>query len=263
MNFKVKNADMFSVAGKTAVITGGAGGLGEAVCRAFADAGAYVAIIDVSEDGLKRVEANIGAQPGQAKYYKADVSKPEALERLMTELDADWDRYDILVNCAGINKRMPIFDFDQATMDAIWDINLKGLYNISRLVAQRMKETGGGRIINFGSFTAHQGLKYVSAYTASKCAVVGLTKVMAIEWAPYNILVNAVSPGFFVTPMNKATTSDENKTKWMLNNIALERLGMPEDVVGAVLFLAMPASGYITGINLFVDGGATAGGAGW
>jgi NAD(P)-dependent dehydrogenase (short-subunit alcohol dehydrogenase family) len=254
---------LFSVADKTVIVTGAAGGLGEQVCRAFGASGAHLALVDVDAEKLKALAQSIESESVKVRYYGADVRSVDSLNHLMEQLHRDWPRLDVLVNCAGINRRMPIFEFDDATADRLIDTNLKGLFQLSRRVAGQMKEQGGGRIINFGSLTTHMGLKNVSIMTATKCAVVGLTKVMAIEWAPYNILVNCVSPGFFVTPMNKDTIADEGKKAWMLDKIALNRLGEPEDIVGAVLFLASPAANYITGINLYVDGGATAGGRGW
>jgi NAD(P)-dependent dehydrogenase (short-subunit alcohol dehydrogenase family) len=168
-----------------------------------------------------------------------------------------FDRIDILLNNAGINIREMALDVTEEHWDRIMDVNLKGLFFTSQAVARVMKKRKYGKIINMSSHMAKIALPLRAAYCSSKGAVAQLTKEVALEWAPYNITVNAIAPSFFVTPMNEALFADEEMSRFISENTPLGRPGDPEELGGVVLFLASPASSFVTGHMLLVDGGYT------
>ena len=167
-------------------------------------------------------------------------------------------RIDILVNNAGVNIPADALDLTEADWDSVQDVNLKGLFFLSQRVARRMKADGGGRIINMASINGVVGYYKRAAYCSSKAGVVNLTRVLALEWAQYGINVNAIGPTFILTPMTQSTFDDPAQRQDLLGRIPLGRVGQPEDVVGAVVFLASPAAAMVTGHTLMVDGGWTA-----
>ena len=167
-------------------------------------------------------------------------------------------RIDVLVNNAGVNIPCDALDFTEADWDAVLDVNLKGLFFLSQRTARRMKETGGGKIVNIASQNGVVGYYKRAAYCSSKAGVVNLTRVLALEWARYGINVNAVGPTFILTPLTQSTFDDPVLREDLLKRIPIGRVGKPEDVVGAVVFLASPAADMITGHTLLVDGGWTA-----
>ena len=167
-------------------------------------------------------------------------------------------RVDVLVNNAGVNVPKDALDVTERDWDAVLDVNLKGLFFMSQAVGKRMKEMGGGKIVNMASQNGVVGYYKRAAYCSSKAGVVNLTRVLALEWAQYNINVNAVGPTFVLTPLTQSTFDDPVMRADLLERIPLGRVGQPEDVVGAVVFLASPAASLITGHTLLVDGGWTA-----
>jgi NAD(P)-dependent dehydrogenase (short-subunit alcohol dehydrogenase family) len=166
---------------------------------------------------------------------------------------------DILVNCAGINQREPILEVTPEAYDRIMRVNLRALYFLSQAAAQAMKENGGGKIINVGSLTSTIALSEVSVYGCTKSAVAQLTKTMAVEWAQYNIQVNAIGPGFMRTPLSDPVWENPTRRRWMEDRIPARRGGQPDELVGVVILLAAQASSYISGQIIFVDGGFLAG----
>ncbi|MEP9390045.1 SDR family oxidoreductase [Mesorhizobium sp. KR9-304] len=161
-----------------------------------------------------------------------------------------------------MNKRQPILDVDESTYERIMAVNLRGLYQLSQAIVPMMPASGG-KIVNIGSINSEIGLAHVSVYGATKGAVKQLTKVMAVEWASRNIQVNCIIPGFMRTPLSAAVWADEKKRRWMSERIALQRPGEPEELLGMAIYLSSKASSYVTGQAIIIDGGVTAGGAGW
>ena len=252
--------NMFSLEGKTAIVTGAAGGIGSAVALGLAGAGSHVALCDINEDALHKVHTEA---PGKTSVYKMDMADFGCFPDTVEKIAQKSGRVDILVNCAGINKREGLADVDEATYDKITDVNLKGVFFLSQSVAPYMKKQRDGVIINIGSHNTGAVLGGVSVYAATKSGVLALTRSMAVEWAKYNIRANCVSPGHIKTDLTAPTWEHPVRSKYLLERIALERPGSPEDCVGVCIFLASPAASYITGCEYRVDGGCLCGGAPW
>jgi len=254
---------MFSLKGKTVLFTGAGGGIGSSVAKGLALAGADVILCDINIDGLADVKAEIKASGGNAYCVQMDVTNSEDVKQSVKAAAQINGRIDILVNCAGINKREGIVDVDEATYDRIMAINLKGAFLVSQAVAPYMKEQNGGSIINIGSHNTGWVLGGCSVYAATKSGVLALTKSMSVEWAKYNIRANCVSPGHIKTALTTVTWDHPERSKYLLDRIALNRPGYPEDIVGVCLLLASDASSYITGCEYRVDGGCISGGQPW
>lgn len=253
---------LFSLRGRAALVTGAGGGIGCALAVALAEAGAAVGIHDIAADKLGETRNKIEEVGGRAAVLTADVSKVEECRRLIQEAHKALGRLDVLVNCAGINRRKPIEAVNEDDYEAIMAVNLRGLYFLSQAAHPIMRAQGGGKVINIGSSTVFFGLGTVSVYGATKAGVAALTRTMAVEWAKDNIQVNCIAPGYFLTPLtDKSVWADERKSRWLLNRIPARRPGVPEDLIGALLLLASDASAYITGETVIVDGGFLAGGS--
>ena len=248
-------AKMFSLEKKTALVTGAAGGIGSAISLGLANAGANVALCDINISNLTQTEKTIP--------FKLDVADINSFPDVVDKIANKFGSIDILVNCAGINKREGLADVLEQTYDKIMDINLKGVFFLSQAVAHKMKAQNSGTIINIGSHNTGPVLGGVSVYAATKSAVVAITRSMAVEWAKYNIRANCVSPGHIKTELTAPTWEHPTRSKYLLERIALNRPGVPEDVVGVCLFLASDAASYITGSEYRVDGGCICGGQPW
>jgi len=251
---------MFSLEGKTALVTGAAGGIGAAVSAGLAGAGAHVALCDIDAARLEVVRAHIGQN---ASAHVLDVKDFGSFAAAVENIKKISGTIDILINCAGINKREGLVDVDEATYDRIMDINLKGVFFLSQAVAPVMKAQQGGVIINIGSHNTGAVLGGVSVYGATKSAVMSLTRSMAVEWAKYNIRANCISPGHIKTELTAPTWEHPTRSKYLLERIALGRPGVPEDITGLAVFLASDAASYITGQEFRIDGGCLAGGQPW
>ena len=251
---------LFSLEGKTAIITGAAGGIGSAIAEALCQAGANVWLGDINIDALEKVTTRLG---NKAKAAKLDMMDITSFEEVCADVASNSGRIDILINCAGINKREGLADVEEFTYDRIMDINLKGVFFLSQAVAPYMKKQQAGSIINIGSHNTGAVLGGVSVYGATKSGVVSLTRSMAVEWAKYNIRANCISPGHIKTEMTTATWEHPIRSKYLLDRIALARPGYPEDICGLVVLLASDASSYITGEEFRIDGGCIAGGQPW
>lgn len=244
----------FSLAGRTALVTGANTGLGQAVAVALGQAGAAVICAGRSsmDDTLRKLE-RVGAK-GTA--VAADLSAPGSTAKLIDEALGWNGRVDILVNNAGIIRRADALDFTEQDWDDVLDVNLKSAFFLSQAAARAMIDAGrGGRIINVASMLSFQGGIRVASYTASKSGLAGLTKLLACEWAARGINVNAVAPGYFVTNNTEAIRSDTQREQQILARIPAGRWGEPEDLGGAVVFLASDAARYVHGAILPVDGG--------
>ena len=242
------------------LVTGAGSGIGRAVAVAVAEVGADVAVCEVPEkiDDLESVCAEIEGLGQNALAIGLRLPDLEGIDAAVTQVVDMFDRVDVLVNNAGVNIPKDALEVTEADWDGVLDVNLKGLFFMSQRVARSMVETGGGRIVNIASQNGVVGYYKRAAYCSSKAGVVNLTRVLAIEWAQHQIKVNAVGPTFILTPLTQSTFDNPELREDLLSRIPLGRVGQPEDVVGAVVFLASPAADLITGHTLLIDGGWTA-----
>lgn len=244
----------FDLTGKAALVTGANTGIGQAIAVALAEAGADVAVAGRSEPA--ETLALIAATGRKAVNIKADLSSIEPVQRVIDEAVAGLGKVDILVNNAGIIRRDDLLQFSEEDWDAVIDTNLKTLFFLSQAAAKDMVERGtGGKIVNIASLLTFQGGIRVPSYAAAKSGVSGVTKAMANELAPKGVQVNAIAPGYITTNNTAALSADETRNRQILERIPTGRWGRPEDIAGAAVFLASPASDYVTGHILAVDGG--------
>lgn len=243
----------FSLAGKAALVTGANTGIGQAIAVALAQAGADVALAGRSEPD--ETLALIAATGRKAVSIMADLSTTEPVGRVIDEAVASLGRIDVLVNNAGIIRRDDLLQFSEDDWDAVIDTNLKTLFFLSQAAARHMVERRSGKIINIASLLTFQGGIRVPSYAAAKSGVGGVTKAMANELASKGIQVNAIAPGYITTNNTAALQADETRNRQILERIPTGRWGRPEDIAGAAIFLASPASDYVTGQVLAVDGG--------
>ena len=245
---------LFDLSGKTALVTGARTGLGRAAAEALAEAGADV--IGLGSRPMPETAAAVAALGRRFHTVVRDLAAPGDLDRLVDETSAAVGEIDILVNNAGIIRRDDLFAFSEADWDAVMTVDLKSVFFLSRAVARRMAARGAaGRIINIASILAVQGGIRIPSYTAAKHGVAGLTKLMANELAPHGITVNAIAPGYFETDNTVALREDPERYRQLVARIPLGRWGVPEEIKSTILFLAAPASAYVTGSMVVVDGG--------
>ncbi len=249
---------MFNLYGKIALVTGGGTGMGRTDCLLLAAQGASVIVTGPDGKICDDVARDIVAKGGKATALALDVTDPLAIERAFDEAVDTFGRLDILVNNAGIFKPKPALDLTDADWDETLSVNLKGQFLCARRAAKEMRKNGWGRIVNISSIASGgAGIGFAGAahYTASKGGIIGMTETLAAEWAPYGITVNAVAPGAIDTPMVGAAHMPKEALEATLAHIPLKRMGKPEEVSAAVVFLASEEAGYITGSTLYVDGG--------
>jgi 2-deoxy-D-gluconate 3-dehydrogenase len=245
--------------GKVVVVTGAGSGLGRTIAIAVAEAGADCVPCE-HPDRIGSLDSVCEAIQGVGqKAYPTSLALPDidSIDRMVDHAVSAAGRIDVLVNNAGINIPCDALDVTEADWDAVQDVNLKGVFFTSQRVARVMKDHGG-KIVNIASHNGVVGYYKRAAYCASKAGVVNLTRVLAIEWAQYQINVNAVGPTFILTPLTQSTFDDPDLRADVISRIPAGRVGQPEDVTGAVVFLASPAAEMITGHTLLVDGGWTA-----
>ncbi|MDR2931930.1 MAG: glucose 1-dehydrogenase [Oscillospiraceae bacterium] len=254
---------MFSLENKVILLTGAAGGIGEVLAKGLAGAGGEMALCDIALDRLAVVEKAIKDAGDSAKSYEMNVMKLDSIHSCVEKIIADFGRIDVLINCAGINKREGFLDVEEETYDRIMDINLKGLYFLSQDVAKHMMKAGKGNIINMASHNSVAMLGGCSVYGASKSGVSALTRSMAVEWAQYGIRANALAPGHILTPLTTVTWDHPERSKYLKERIAMQRPGTPEELVGVTVMLASDASSYMSGMMVHIDGGCLAGGTPW
>jgi len=246
--------NMFSLEGKVAIVTGANTGLGQGMAVALAEAGADLALVGRSspDETIEKVRAT----GRQAHVIMADLGSLDPIETIVSETREAFGRIDILVNNAGIIKRNDSIDFTVEEWDSVMNINVRTLFFLSQAVAREMiAANSGGKIINIASMLSYQGGIRVPSYTTSKSGVMGLTRILANEWAQYGINVNAIAPGYFATNNTAALQADEKRNSEILGRISAGRWGEPTDLGGAIVFLASRASDYVQGITLPVDGG--------
>lgn len=249
----------FDLSGKSAIVTGGSKGLGQAMAAGLASAGADVLITSRNADEAAAVAAQITKDFGRrAIGIESDVTDPQAAEALAQRAVDAFGKIDILINNAGINERGPIDELTYEQFKAVQDINVNGLWLVSRAVVPRMKQAKYGRIINMSSTLGVVGLENRTPYASSKGAVTQMTRALGLELATFGITVNAICPGPFLTPMNIPIADQEQTKKFIVGAVALGRWGELKEIQGAAIFLASDAASYVTGSMLMVDGGWTA-----
>ncbi|MFB9279312.1 SDR family NAD(P)-dependent oxidoreductase [Cohnella cellulosilytica] len=252
-------AEAFDLTGRAAFVTGGTQGLGLAIARALAEAGAQVAI--TSRDERKAAEAAEALSRdtgGEVVGIAVEVTDEGSVSRAVEQAVGRFGSLDILVNNAGINIRKPILEYDEQTWDLVQATNLKAPFLCAKAAAPHMIKRQYGRIINMASMLGQVALPERSAYCSSKGGLIQLTKVMALEWAEHNITANAVCPGPFATDMNKVVIDNPEANRYFLDRLKVGRWGQPTELAGLIVYLASESSGFMTGSALTIDGGWTA-----
>lgn len=248
---------LFGLSGKVAIVTGGGQGLGKAIALALAGAGADVAVLARTSEKVRAVAEEIEALGRRSLAVSCDVTDPDSVNAAVEHVYGTFGRIDILVNGAGTISRTPAAEMSREDWDPVIDTNLSGTFWMSQAVARKMIPQKSGKIINIASATSAIGLPRRIAYSASKGGVTQLTRALAAEWSSLGICVNALAPGFFHTEINDVLFRDEAWRDTLVSRIAAGRPGKPEDLAGAVIYLASAASDYVTGHVLYVDGGYT------
>jgi 2-deoxy-D-gluconate 3-dehydrogenase len=247
--------DKFKLNGNVALATGASRGLGQGMAISLAEAGADVVLVARTESALEETAAIIRETGSMALVVQADLAKSSEADRVVRNAIDHFGQIDILLNAAGTQIRKPIPEVTEQDFDYLMDVNLKSLYFISQSAVREMVKRNKGKIINIASLSSFIGLSNISIYGASKGGVASLTRQFAVEFAKNNIQVNGIAPGYFITELTKALFKDPERAKWVLGKIPLGRTGEPDDLKGAIVFLASSASDYITGHILNVDGG--------
>lgn len=242
--------------GRVAVVTGAGSGIGREIARVFAAEGARVVGFDLSADSVAAVVEELAAAGADRPFaLTGDVRDPAAVEAAASAVCAEAGQIDVLVNCAGIREIRNVLEIEPKEWRAVIDVNLNGLFYWCQTAARQMQNTGGGSIVNLASVGGLIGLSNRPAYSASKHAIVGLTKSLSRDLAPEGIRVNAICPGVIRTPMTESYWTDERFQRELEVVVPLGRAGVPDDVAQAALYLASPMSSYVTGVALPVDGG--------
>jgi gluconate 5-dehydrogenase len=250
---------LFSLEGKIAIVTGTSRGLGRYMARALARAGADLVITSRKKDSLHETQSEIESLGRGALPLELDVRDHESIQRMVEDAHSHYGRIDILVNNAGCNVRKPAVDVSWDDWNLVLDTNLRGTFFVSQAVARRMIERRYGRIINIGSVTCVAGYAGLGPYCASRGGVKQLTMSLADDWGIHGITVNCLAPGWFKTAQNAVLYEDKEWVDYLCDRIPLKRPGKPNDLDGAVVFLASDASEYVTGQTLLVDGGISTG----
>ena len=250
--------DLFSVRGKLALVTGSSRGLGRTLAGGLAGAGARVVLHGRDEAALARAQTEIGEETGTTPLVVAfDVTDAAAVAAGIAGLVAEHGVPDVLVNNAGVQRRAPFAEFSVGDWDTVLASNLSSAFYVSRYVVPGMVERGSGKIVNIGSVQSMLARQTIAPYSASKGGLVMLTKGMAADLARSGIQVNAISPGYFATEMNTALWQDPVFDDWVVNRTPAQRWGRVEELVGTLVYLCSDASSFVSGQNVFVDGGMT------
>jgi 2-dehydro-3-deoxy-D-gluconate 5-dehydrogenase len=246
--------DQFRLDGKVALVTGGSRGLGFGMAIALAEAGADIISIQSASD-TEELAGRIAGVGRRFLPLTLDIGAETAAEEALNVTLSHFGQIDILVNNAGVQRRAPAVDFSIEDWDTVININLRAVFRLCQVFGRQMLRQGSGKIINIASLLAVQGGITVPAYTASKHAIVGLTKALCNEWASRGVNVNAIAPGYMDTDLNVALRANPQRDREISERIPAGRWGMPQDMAGAIVFLASPASDYLHGHMLVIDGG--------
>ncbi|MBV8093956.1 MAG: glucose 1-dehydrogenase [Acetobacteraceae bacterium] len=248
--------ELFSLGGRVAIVTGGNGGIGLGIAKGLAEAGAAVLLAGRDARKATKALASLGSEAGRCGFTAADVTQRSECQKLIASCVARYGRLDILVNNAGTSIRRPPEEYNEAEWHHVLDTNLTGAFLCSQAAYPEMKRSGGGKLINIGSMMSIFGAPYAAPYAASKGGIVQLTRVLATAWARDNIQVNAILPGWIDTELTrKARREVEGLHERVLARTPAGRWGVPEDLAGLAMFLASPASDFITGAAIPADGG--------
>ncbi len=250
--------DLFRLDGQVAVVTGGAGGLGAAIARGLAEAGAAVAVADMNAGQAKRVADDIARAGGRTLAIEVDVASSDSVRRMASDVESRLGPVDVLVNSAGITHRAPAVDFPEGEWHRVIGVNLTGVFLPCQIVGRGMVARQRGRIINIASIAGEIGLTGTVAYAASKGGVVMLTRALAVEWAPHNVRVNAIAPSWFESNIGDIIHREPGYADRSMRRVPFGRMGKPDELIGAALYLASEASSMVTGHVLAVDGGTLA-----
>jgi gluconate 5-dehydrogenase len=257
---------LFDVSDQTVLISGGTRGIGRGIAEGFCERGAKVIVTGRDEAAAQKAAAEIAAgsskatgSPSRCTGMGCDVGEPQQIQPLVDRVVREFGHVDVLVNVAGVNRRMPAETLTEDDFDFIMGVNFKGAFLMSQAVGRLMLERGRGNQINIASLNNHDPLPWVMPYAASKAALGHMTRVLAMEWGSRGIRVNAIAPGFVLTDLTQKLWSHPVMQEWGLRNTPLRRLGSPRDMIGAAIFLASEASAFMTGQVVFVDGGFTSG----
>lgn len=250
---------LFDVSGQVVLVSGGSRGIGRALAAGFARRGATVVITGREEVSLKAAAAEISADGSAVEPVVCDVSRVDDIRYAVSHVVTTHGRIDTLLNVAGVNIRQPTLEFSEEQFDFVADINLKGAFFVAQEVGRQMVRQGRGSLINIDSLNTYAPVRNVTPYAMSKGGVVMMTRSMALEWGPRGVRVNTIAPGFILTDLTRKLWSDPAMKTWGLTNTPLGRMGQPEDMVGAAVFLASDASAFMSGQVVRVDGGFTAG----
>lgn len=251
---------IFDLSSKVAIVTGASRGIGAAIATAFAEAGAQVVLASRKQADLDEVAARIRAAGGEALAVAAHTGESEAVRQLVARAMQTYGGVDILVNNAATNPHFgPILTADEGHWDKILDVNVKGYFRMAKACVEPMRARGGGKIINMASVAGKAPQPFMGVYCVSKAAVLMLTEVLAAELAADNIQVNAIAPGFVKTKFSAALWSNQQIHDAVVRTVPQHRMASPDEIVGAALYLASPASSFTTGATLVVDGGQLVG----
>ena len=245
---------------RVAVVLGGTSGIGRAIAKGLAEAGADVVPSSRRSDAVADTCSQIAVLGRRTLACTSDVCDAKSLSELCRTVLREFERVDILVNCAGRTQRRPSLEVPEEEWHAIMDTNVTGTFLACQVFGRTMVQRRTGSIINIASLTSHVALLEVAAYTASKSAVLGLTRALAVEWAPLGVRVNAISPGVFPTALNESLLKGTARGQELLMRTPMRRFGVVEELVGAAVYLASNAAGFVTGTTINVDGGFLASG---
>jgi NAD(P)-dependent dehydrogenase (short-subunit alcohol dehydrogenase family) len=251
----MKDKELFHLTDKIAIVTGGGSGIGRRVAMAFSEFGAKLLIADIDQKAADLVLSEIKSKGGEAIAIRMDVTHPDEVHEMAHTAANTFGRIDILFNNAGISIRGPAESFSLEDWNKVIAVDLTGMFICAQAVGKVMIKQGRGKIINTASVSAKLGHPGNLAYSAAKHGVVGMSRVMAVEWGKYGVNVNCIGPGVIKTPMTMKAFSDSEKYQELVRRVPLGRLGEPDDLIGAAVFLASEASNYVTGQTIYIEGG--------
>lgn len=253
-----RGQQLFDLNGKTALVTGSSQGIGFALASGLADAGASLVLNGRDSTKLSDAAGKLRDQGASVHEIVCDVTDHAAVRKSVDDFEAKSGAIDILVNNAGMQHRTPLEDFESSMFEKLMQTNVSSVFNVGQAVARHMIDRGEGKIINIASVQTSLARPGIAPYTASKGAVGNLTKGMATDWAKHGLQVNAIAPGYFDTPLNAALVQDPEFSAWLERRTPAGRWGDVKELIGACVFLSAPASSFVNGHTLFVDGGITA-----